>query len=67
MNYENKAGVYARQKVEISSEAATGGVLQKRFSKEIRKFHSKAPVLESLFNNLQAFRPRSVQHQEHLF
>ena len=38
------------QKVEVNSEAATGSVLQKRFSKNIHKFHSKAPVSESLFN-----------------
>ena len=34
------------QKVEINSE---------RFSKQFRKFHSKAPVLESLFNKSTGF------------
>ena len=35
------------QKVEINSE---------KFSKKIRKFHSKAPVLESLFDKFTGFQ-----------
>ena len=35
------------QKVEVNSE---------RFSKKIRKFHSKAPVMMSLFNKFTGFQ-----------
>ena len=48
------------QKVEINSE---------RFSKKIRKFHSKVPVLESLFNKFTGFQAKNTKNtyfEEHL-
>ena len=38
------------QRVEINSEAATGGVLLKKVFQKNHKFYSKAPVLESPFD-----------------
>ena len=51
MNYENEAGVYARPErlVEFRTSHRMCSV-KKSFYKKIRKFRSKAPVLESLFN-----------------
>ena len=37
----------------FSTEVATGGVLIIRCSKNIRKFHRKTSVLESLFNKVE--------------
>ena len=47
MNHENEAGIYARPESRDQF---------RKVSKKICKFHSKAPVLESLFNKFTGFQ-----------
>ena len=47
--YFNENAVLADEDHPKTTEATTGGVLEKRCSQKFRKIHRKTPVVESLF------------------
>ena len=61
-----KANICKTKEISLGrSEAQSlADVLQNRCAEKFRKFHSKTPVLESLFNKVQGFRSATLSKRD---